>query len=67
MRFRQWVKYICSNNYAEPSLTTRSVGNKLILYPSLTASELDYAICVESSDMFLVLEITLPGINSMLV
>ena len=47
---------ICSTNYAAPSLTTRSVGNKLILYPSLTASELDYAIGVESSDMFFSVE-----------
>ena len=47
---------ICSINYAAPTLTTRSVGNKLILYPSLSASELDYAIGVETSDMFFSVE-----------
>ena len=56
---------ICSTNFAAPSLTTRSVGNKLSLYPPVSASELDYAIGVESSDLFLMLKITLPGINSM--
>ena len=41
-----------SNAYSAPTLTSRAPGNKLILYPSLTASELDYAIGVETSDMF---------------
>ncbi len=47
---------IFSTNYAAPTLTTRSVGNKLIVYPSLWASELDYAIGVESNDMFFSVE-----------
>ena len=51
--------------YGAPTRTTRAEGNKLILYPSLSASLLDYAIGVESADLFLVLKIPSPGINSM--
>ena len=45
-------KIIFTNVYSAPTLTSRAPGNKLILFPSLSASELDYAIGVESSDMF---------------
>ena len=38
--------------YGAPTLTTRAGGNKLILYPSLSASLLDYAIGVEAADLF---------------
>ena len=45
-----------SNAYGAPTLTSRAGGNKLILYPSLSASLLDYAIGVESTDMFFSVE-----------
>jgi hypothetical protein len=36
-----------------PTLTTRSTGTKLVLYPSLTTIAADYAIGVEGSNMWL--------------
>ena len=36
-------------SYAPPTLTTRSVGTKLVLYPSLSASSADYAIGMDGS------------------
>jgi hypothetical protein len=36
-----------------PTLTTRSVGTKLVLYPSLSSVQADYAIGVEGSHMWL--------------
>ena len=38
--------------FGAPTLTASAGGNKLILYPSLSASLLDYAIGVETADMF---------------
>ena len=46
------VHQICFDNaYGPPTLTSRVGGNKLILYPSLSDSALDYAIGVEAADM----------------
>jgi hypothetical protein len=47
--------------YGAPTLTTRAGGNKLILYPSLSASLLDYAIGVESADLFFSTENSFAG------
>ena len=41
-----------TNAYGAPTLTSRAPGNKLVLYPSLSASLLDYAIGIEEADMF---------------
>ncbi len=38
--------------YGPPTLTTSSIGNKLSLYPSLSSTNLDYAIGIEDNDMF---------------
>ena len=40
-------------NSNAPTLTTRSEGTKLVLYPSITSAQADYAIGVESSNMWL--------------
>ena len=41
------------NNSNAPSLTTRSAGTKLVLYPCLSSAQADYAIGVEGSNMWL--------------
>lgn len=38
---------------AAPAVTTRSVGTKLVLYPSVTSTSVDYAIGIESSHLWL--------------
>jgi hypothetical protein len=38
--------------YAPPSLTNRSAGTKLVLYPSISASIVDYAIGVDASTVW---------------
>ena len=43
---------ICDTNYGSPSFNTRSIGNKIVLYPNISATTLDYAIGVESGSMF---------------
>ena len=50
-----------NNAYGPPTLTSRAGGNKIILYPSLSASALDYAIGVESSDLFFSTENSFAG------
>jgi hypothetical protein len=40
------------NGVAAPSLTTRSVGTKIVLYPSVTASQVDYAFGIESDTLW---------------
>ena len=37
---------------APPSFTTRSVGTKLVLYPSVNASQVDYALGINSDTMW---------------
>jgi hypothetical protein len=41
-----------NNGVSAPALTTRSAGTKLVLYPDLTASSLDYALGVESGALW---------------
>lgn len=43
---------------AAPSFTTRSVGSKIVLYPSVTASSADYAIGIDSSTLWMGLPTT---------
>jgi hypothetical protein len=40
------------NGVNAPTLTTRSVGTKIVLFPSLTASSVDYAIGVQGGAMW---------------
>jgi hypothetical protein len=37
---------------AAPSFTTRSIGTKIVLYPNITGSSVDFAIGVESATMW---------------
>lgn len=37
---------------AAPTMTTRSVGTKLVLYPSLSSTATDYAIGIQSGEMW---------------
>ena len=41
-----------TNGVAAPSFTTRSVGTKIVLYPEVSASAVDYAIGVESGTLW---------------
>jgi len=40
------------NGVAAPTFTTRSVGTKLVLYPAVGASSVDYAFGIESSTLW---------------
>jgi len=42
-----------SNGVAYPALTTRSVGTKIVLYPSISASSTDYALGIGLNAMWL--------------
>jgi len=41
-----------TNGIAAPSFTTRSVGTKIVLYPSLSGSQVDYALGIDSSTLW---------------
>ena len=41
-----------ANGVAAPALTTRSAGTKLVLYPSLSGSVVDYAIGIENGTLW---------------
>jgi hypothetical protein len=43
-----WIGYNV-NGVAAPTVNTRSAGTKIVLYPNITASNVDYAIGMESS------------------
>lgn len=40
------------NGVAAPAFTTRSAGTKIVLYPSMSASTVDYALGMETSNMW---------------
>ena len=40
------------NGVAAPAFTTKSVGTKLVLYPALSASQVDYALGIENSTLW---------------
>lgn len=40
------------NGVAAPAFTTRSAGTKLVLYPAVSASAVDYALGIESGNMW---------------
>jgi hypothetical protein len=40
------------NGVQAPTFTTRSTGTKIVLYPGLTASQVDYAIGIESGSLW---------------
>lgn len=42
-----------TNGVAAPALTTRSVGTKIVLYPSLSGSAMDYALGIDTSTFWL--------------
>jgi hypothetical protein len=46
-----WITF-STNGVAAPTTNTRSAGTKLALYPSLNASQVDYAIGIESNHMW---------------
>lgn len=46
-----WITF-STNGVAAPATTTRSAGTKLALYPSLNATQVDYAIGIESNHMW---------------
>jgi hypothetical protein len=48
---RNWVAWSTAG-VAAPNLTTRSAGTKLVLYPDLSGSNLDYAVGVESGALW---------------
>lgn len=41
-----------TNGFAAPTFTTRSAGAKLVLYPSVTASLVDFAIGIEAGNLW---------------
>jgi hypothetical protein len=41
-----------TNGVAAPAFTTRSAGTKVVLYPSISASNADYALGIESSTLW---------------
>ena len=41
------------NGYAPPSFTTRSTGNKILLFPELDATKVDYAIGIDLATLWL--------------
>ena len=41
-----------ANGVAAPTFTTRSTGTKIVLYPSLSASAVDYAIGIENGTLW---------------
>jgi len=41
-----------ANGVAAPAFTTRSVGTKLVLYPNMSASTVDYALGIESNNLW---------------
>jgi hypothetical protein len=45
-------KILFNNNVGPPTLGTRSIGTKLVLYPSISSTALDYSIGIESNNMF---------------
>ncbi len=51
-KYLETPRVMCPTAYGAPSLTNRSAGSKLVLYPSLSSTNLDYAIGVETNDMF---------------
>ena len=42
-----WVNF-GTNGVAAPATTTRSAGTKIVLYPSITATEVDYAVGIDN-------------------
>lgn len=46
-----WIKWAAAG-YAPPAFTTRSVGTKLVLYPQIDASHVDYAIGINSNTLW---------------
>jgi hypothetical protein len=49
-----------THGVAAPSMITRSAGTKLVLYPNVTTSTVDFALGIESSTMWL----SIPSVNS---
>lgn len=41
-----------SNGTADPAFTTRSVGTKIVLYPNVSGSSVDYALGISSSTLW---------------
>ena len=41
-----------NNNVGPPTVLNRSIGTKLVLYPSISPTALDYSIGIESGNMF---------------
>jgi hypothetical protein len=52
--------YFTSSGLNPPSMTTRSFGSKIVLYPSLSSVSADYALGMESGNMWS----SVPDINS---
>ncbi len=52
-----------TNGVAAPAATTRSVGTKLVLYPQVTATSVDYGIGVETGHLWLSASETSGGIK----
>ncbi|NBP15016.1 hypothetical protein EBU95_11540 [bacterium] len=44
--------YFTSTGIAAPSFTTRSVGTKVVLYPNISSTTVDYAHGIESNNMW---------------
>ena len=54
-----------NTSYGAPTLSTRSTGSKIVLYPAISSTNLDYSIGVETNDMFLLQNMVLVAINFM--
>jgi hypothetical protein len=49
-------KIVFNTSYGAPTLSTRSTGTKIVLYPAISSTNLDYSIGVETNDMFFTTE-----------
>ena len=49
-------KIVFNTSYGAPTLSTRSTGIKIVLYPAISSTNLDYSIGVETNDMFFTTE-----------